>query len=243
MPLSYCAFYTQNGDGVDCPCIFTVASTSEAYDAGLLFHAQSDDPSRWLERRSKLSFVYRVRADMKNEERSGDFPLGVVAVDWRPKSIELPSDVTKHIGGEMTAHGPLRLSSSSTVKFLGPTCSIEKAPFETTFKCSPSVPQVSVPFEVKYSITNVTNTHQHLSVVLDGMQKHHKHDVFVCGLVNGDLRLAPSETQTLSYIAIATRPGMTTLPKVSVSSSRYSSWVLNEGKENARPLFVNPYCD
>ena len=235
-----CTFFTKEGDVAESPCNLKVSSTSDIIDSGLLFQAQSDDPSRWLRKQSKLSFVYSVRADMKNEKRSSTFPLGIVAVDWLPKKMELPQEVTRQIGEEDKSHGPLALQSPATAKFLGPMCYIEKAPFKTSFTCSPSVPQVSVPFEVKYSITNVTNTHQQLSVVLDGIQKEDKDDVLVCGLVNGDLRLAPFETQMLSYIAMGTRPGMTTLPNVCVSSSRYNSWVVNEREGNARPLFINP---
>ena len=231
---------SKKGDDAESTCNLKVSSTSEATDSGLLFQAQSDDPSRWLRKQSKLAFVYSVRADMKNEKRSSTFTLGVVAVDWLPKKMELPKEVTQQIGEEDKAHGPLALQSPATVKFLGPMCYIEKAPFKSSFKCSPSVPQVSIPFEVTYTITNVTNTHQQLAVVLDGIQKEHKEDVLVCGLVNGALRLAPFETQMLSYIALGTRPGMATLPNVCVSSSRYNSWVVNEREGNSQRLFINP---
>ena len=92
---------------------------------------------------------------MKNKKRSSTFPVGIVAVDWLPQEIALPDEVSTQVGQEVKAHGPLALLSPATVKFRGPMCYIEKAPFSTTFKCSPPVPIVSVPFEVKYSITNV----------------------------------------------------------------------------------------
>ena len=104
------------------------------------------------------------------------------------------------------------------------------------------MPKVSVPFEVNYTITNDTETHQRLAVALDGQpgSGQKSQDILVCGLLGGDLRLAPAETKLLSYTAIATRPGMTTLPLVSVSSVRYSSWVVREGGENARALCIMP---
>lgn len=232
----------EDGEDAEMPCQLAAASASDCADSKVLFQPQEDDPSRWLKNKSKLSFVYSVQVDMKNKNRSATFPLGIIAVDWLPRQIELPDEVTCHVGEEAKAHGPLALSSPRPVKFLGPMCYIEKAPFKTTFKCFPSVPKVSVPFEVNYSITNDTSAHQQLSVVLDGIQKglETHQDILVCGLVKGDLRLAPYETQILSYTAIATKPGMTTLPFVGVSSCRYNSWVVYERAENARPLCILP---
>ena len=174
---------------------------------------------------------------MKNKFRSCTFPLGLISIDWRPRQVELPPEAQN---SEIKCHGPLTLSTPITAQFLGPPCYIEKAPFRATFKCSPSVPKASIPFEVKYSIANATNAQQMLTVSLNDQSSHDSHDLLVCGLLNGDLRLAPFETQMFSYTAIATKPGMTILPTLKMSSSRYNSWVVNEDAENAKPLCILP---
>ena len=235
-------FPLKAGDDTESPCHLKVNST-EKDESAILFRAQEEDRSRWLKKESKLSFVFAVHVDMKDKKRSATFPLGLVAVDWNPRGFALPDEVIRQVGFNVKGHGPLVLGSPLTAMFQGPKCYIEKAPFKTTFQCTPPVPKVSIPFEINYSITNDTNTHQQLSVVLDGVQNEdteYAQDVMVCGLVRGSLRLAPFETQHLSYVAIATKPGMTTLPPVCVSSSRYSSWVVNERVDNARPVCIMP---
>lgn len=226
------------------PCRLAVTSHegSSSEDDGCLYRATKKDPSRWLTKKSKFSFVYSVHAEMVNKKRSATFPLGNIAIDWLPKQIALPDEAKAALGPEVEAHGPLVLASPIPMKFRGPLCYIEKAPFKTLFQCQPPVPKVAVPFHVNYSITNKTDTHQKLAVALNGQpgSGQKSQDILICGLLGGDLRLAPHETKMLSYTAIATRPGMTNLPAVSISSARFNAWVVHEGGENARPLCILP---
>lgn len=226
------------------PCRLTLTSceSSSSYKDESLYRASEKDPSRWLTNTSKFSFVYNVHAEMISKKLSATFPLGNVAVDWLPKQIALPDEAKAALGPEIEAHGPLVLASPIPMKFKGPLCYIEKAPFKTQFQCQPPVPKVAVPFHVDYSITNETDTHQNLVLALDGQpgSGQKSQDILICGLLGGDLRLAPHETKMLSYTVIATRSGMTNLPAVSISSARFNAWVVNERKENARPLCILP---
>lgn len=206
-----------------------------------MYEAEKSDPCRLLSNGSKFSFVYNVEANMKIEKPSATLPLGNITVDWLPLSINLPDEVRAHPGfDDVDAHGPLALATPSSLRFQGPSCYIEKAPFGTSFQCNPAVPKASVPFEVKYNILNKTNTHQVLSVSLDGSPEENQQEILVCGLLNGELRLAPNEAQSFSYTAVATRPGMTKLPQVYIASSRYNSWVVNETADSSRPVCIMP---
>ena len=219
-----------------------VASVPETGDSGLLSEPREDDPCRWLKPNSNFAFAFSVKADMKNRHRSATFPLGLLNIEWLPQQIELPKEVHSLAANlDLHVHGPLALSTPISVKFRGPLCYIERAPFRTTFECTPPVPRVSDPFEVAYNIKNDTKVNQRLSVALHGQQNaSNHHEILVCGLMNSDLRLGPYERQKLSYTAIATKPGMTVLPEIYISSARYNSWIVKEGSDNARPLCVLP---
>lgn len=228
----------------DAPCRLTLSSDGTSDQAANLYRAAMDDPSRWLTKMSNFSFVYSVHAEMTNTKRSITFPLGNISVDWLPKQIDLPEEARAVLGPEIQAHGPLVSPSPLPVRFKGPLCYIEKAPFKTAFQCRPPVPKVSVPFEVHYSITNDTETHQRLVVALDSGSEFSPgqqiQDILVCGSLGGTIRLAAFETIVLTYSAIATKPGMTTLPAVNVSSARFNAWIVHERGGNSRHLCVLP---
>jgi hypothetical protein len=64
--------------------------------------------------------------------------------------------------------------------------------------------------------------------------------ILVSGLVHGELHLAPFETQTLCYTALATRAGKTIMPALSVSSERYRTWVVKDDPAFIQVVFVLP---
>lgn len=176
---------------------------------------------------------------MKISKRSATFPLGLISVDWLPSSIDLPEEVRSNpIFDQVDGHGPLPLLAPLTIQFRGPPCYIENAPFKAAFQCHPSVPKASIPFEVKYSIWNKTSTHQVLSISLGGDENDQ--EILVCGIMNGELRLAPNEAQNICYMAIASRPGLLQLPQVDIVSTRFNSWVVHESGENGRPVCILP---
>lgn len=175
--------------------------------------------------------------------------LGVIWVDWYPVSIALPEGMEEDVGSDMerlNAHGPLRLSEPSTLKFRGPPCYIEDAPFETVLESLPPSPRVATPFEMSYRISNKTGMQQKLSILMSDQSTderergHISEGVLVSGLINGSITLAPFESQTLSYTALATKAGKTTMPALAISSDRYKTWLVKDRQEGSREIFVLP---
>lgn len=216
----------------------------EGAAGGTLYSKRAGGISHMLQRGSRLGVTYNVlttlnpstpisqRSDECDHVRTS---LGVIAVDWAP--IKLPSVYDN-------VHGPLPLLNPSTIKFLGPSCYIEKAPFEAKLMSFPASPKVAVPFEVKYCIKNQTPYHQKLSLFMSEAPPGDSVDVsdtvLVSGFVNGEVQLAPSESRVLCYSALAMRAGKTPMPALSVSSLRYKSWVINDGQDKPRHFFVLP---
>lgn len=174
--------------------------------------------------------------------------LGVIWADWQPVIIPLPENIS-HLGPEIErvgSHGPLRLSDPSTLKFRGPPCYIENAPFETVLESLPPSPRVATPFEMSYRIANKTGMQQKLTVLMrdhasdDRERSSVSEGVLVSGLINGDIILGPFETQTLCYTALATKAGKTTMPALSISSDRYKTWLVKDQMEGSREIFVMP---
>ncbi|CAB9526622.1 trafficking protein particle complex [Seminavis robusta] len=215
-------------------CLAVTASESDNPES--LYRTQAGDPTRWLKKQSKFCLVYSVKTDLTDNHQSATSSLGAVALDWLPIKIELPDEAKSALS--IDHHGPLVLKSPPAAKFRGPMSYVEKTPFKVSFHCVPCIPRASVPFEVNYRVTNDTNFHQRLSVALDSPKG--KPQVLTCGIVSGDLRLAPHETKVVSYTAIATKPGQCALPSAYFASTRYNSWVVNEGLENQRHLCVVP---
>jgi hypothetical protein len=160
--------------------------------------------------------------------------MGVLCVDWTPKPLGIPPAAKDSVN--VQNHGPLPLSDKSTIKFRGPACYIETAPFATSVSIHPTSPRVGTPFEIVFSIMNKTNVHQVISVSLTELER--ERSLLVAGSAKGDLRLAPQDMQLVSYTVVATRTGKVPMPSISIASSRYNTWLV-KGAESA-DLFVLP---
>lgn len=170
--------------------------------------------------------------------------LGVLCVDWMPTRMEVPDEVRRELASlapHVRAHGPLELERLPTVKFHGPPCYIENAPFDTSLIVDTSTPRIGVPFGLTIDIENKTALHQVLKLNVDGKDKSEKtkSSVLLEGIVNHQMRLSPFEKRSMSYTAVALKAGKVILPAVSISSDRYQAWVINDAKAN-RSLFVVP---
>ena len=233
-------WYEQYESGSDLmPCTITLVEDSRFTEQGTLYSVKKGEPIQKLAKSSKCGVVYSVKVDMLKGYKKGSVShhLGVVCVDWSPIAIALPTEVCSTRA--LRAHGPLVLDSTATIKFRGPSCYVESAPFEAVMEIHPVSPRVTSPFELSYRITNKTNNHQKLLVSVTDPTDGDADALIVAGIVSCELCLSPFETQTLTYTAIATKAGKTALPAISVACDRYKTWVINDGSSN-RDLFVLP---
>jgi hypothetical protein len=212
-----------------------------------LYKAGPSGFGRVLAAGSKLSLAYSVQANLKDGFKKGGVtaPFGALSVDWLPSPIALPEEVPQgSIGlGGIETHGPLVLGSPSTVSVVGPNCYIENTPFEAKLQSVPSAPKVAVPFKLSYQIKNKTSLHQTLSVNMTDAffgGDAQSDGLLISGLVDGELCLAPDEEQILSYTVLGLRAGKIALPSLQISSGRYKSWVIHEGRALNRPLYIFP---
>jgi len=236
--------------------LVTTTPQGSTHRENSLFTPLSGDADRFLREESKIAISYSVRALLKtpDEEKKHDdggsdnffmsppLNLGVISVLWKPVPLSLSNEVTQidqgstdNIAPQSTLHGPLVLSEPLTLKFFGPACQIERVPFEAVLTSFPYSPRVAQPFEVKYSIVNKTCLQQKLTVAMSDSNgtiqgpDHSANGVLVSGLVSGEFSLAPFESTTLGYSALATKAGKTLLPSLTVASNRYHSWVIHDG--------------
>jgi hypothetical protein len=155
-------------------------------------------------------------------------------------------------------HGPLPSEDTLSVQFGGPTCLLERSPFEAILVEFPSSPRVNIPFDIMYCIANKTSVHQKLTVSMSDVGVVDQEagsdvntgvsidtndgGVLVSGMVSGELHLAPFESRTLDYTALATRAGKIPVPALLVSSVRHRSWVIRDARTQSdeRYFFVLP---
>ena len=213
-----------------------------------IYQPRTNDPCRILSTGSRLSVSYTILASLKDDAiRSASATLGSILVDWRPSVLELPLE---HFGvkdklGVCKSHGPLALETPSTIRFTGPNCYIERAPFKAETLDLPPHVAVATPFDVQYSILNTTQSHQSVTIqILDESAPNDASSANTTGLMlsgcmKGQLSLGPLEKHTLSYQAIAFRPGEVRLPILRVSSDRYKSWIINE-RSTGKRIYVLP---
>lgn len=210
-----------------------------------MYQADEQDPCRKLQMGSKFSLAWTTEVSMKSDYLKGSVStsLGVVSVDWIPTPLDLPKEVMA--GGSIDsvdAHGPLSLTTPCTLRFMGPPCYIENAPFETMVEGLLSSPRVAVPFDVTYRIKNKTSIDQKLKVFLNNSAPESKDSdgFLVSGLVDGDVSLGPLESHALSYTILATRTGTIPMPKFCISSDRYNTWIVDDSTSTRRSVFVLP---
>jgi hypothetical protein len=233
----------QDSQEANAPCTFTLLSGKD--ESGLLYKASPEDPCRKLILGSKFSLAWATEVNMKSNYLKGSVsaPLGILSVSWSSNPLEVPDEVTKSGFGEaITTHGPLRLDSPLTCRFMGPPCYIENAPFETTMDRLPDNLEVATPFDITYHIKNKTGFDQKLNVSLKEAEQGVNGSLgfMVAGLLTGEISLGPFETHTLSYTAVAMSTGKIQAPQVCVSSRRYSTWLIHESQGESRTLFVAP---
>ncbi len=169
--------------------------------------------------------------------------LGVVTVEWSPvplKQSELTSTFITQSNDEYSnLHGPLPLAGLQTLKYQCPSCHIEKAPFNASFKTIPDIPKVGNPFEVRYIVTNQTKSHQRLRVVMnDSESTFPSNSMLISGLINCEIVLGPNEEKSVSYSLLVTQAGMTSFPAPDISSLRYNTWIVHGSCMNK--VFVSP---
>ena len=233
----------QDDAGSDSPLDLLLMRKRKANEGvGVLYKPSRDDPCRILSEGTKFSIGYTVQPLMKTDYKSSSVSstLGALLVGWLATALDLPDEAKGHSGtlGAITSHGPLALDDPSKIRFTGPPCSIERAPFEVTLQTMPSTVRVAVPFEVDYCIKNNTNLHQTMQI---RMIKEGKLDgLLLSGLVNGEISLAPYEVQFHSYTVLAIRAGEICFPGLQVSSLRYKSWVINKETTPKNFIYVNP---
>lgn len=243
----------QGNDGTDAPVSVRLTGTDCA-DEGqsyVIYKSELDDPSRVLACDTRLGISYTSTVELLNDDEgqveSASSPLGSILVDWKPSVLQLPSkvDADSDVFGAFQAHGPLALAAPSTIRFTGPLCYIERAPFEVKQKQSIEPHTVGVPFAVQYSIANTTTLHQVLRFyfIEDGGETNGlslgNSGLLMSGCKCGFLWLGPMDEQCLSFTFVASRPGQATLPALQVSSDRYQNWVINDGPKGV-PVFVFP---
>ena len=171
--------------------------------------------------------------------------LGTVKIDWCPDHLEF--NTSEAPGKERNLrHGPLKLDSHEPLVYIGPTVKVERVPFTAGLLTFSHSSKVAVPFEVKYWIRNNTQIPQALSVLLDDSMPSQdanspsQDNMLVSGMVNGEILLGPQERSTFGYSALALRAGITKLPSLKVSSSRYDAWVIRDGVDESREVFILP---
>jgi len=228
----------------------SLASIDPRDENDVLYKSVQGDPSRFLSTDSKFGVAFTVKARLGEEYRRGGISsfLGCLLVDWRPKALELPAECESlSTFGALSAHGPLALETPSTIRFRGPACYVERAPFEVKSVTIPSSLKSVTPFDVKYVVKNTTALHQVLKVRLGGSSDLFEGSVakmgglLLSGFTQGQITLGPFEHQTVTFTIIATRPGEVALPALQISSSRYQRWIINDGDGASRKrIYVSP---
>ena len=161
--------------------------------------------------------------------------LGYFVAEWNPIPFDV-ADLNGTFDSEITAHGPLALPTPCTIRFPGPLCYVERAPFEVcTLDVNPP-PTVGIPFVVAHKITNKTRYHQTIDVHLN---RTNQTSLLLSGIIGSKLSISPFEDELVSFVFLSTSAGATTLPSLRISSDRFDSWVVNSVPGD-RQLFIFP---
>jgi len=216
------------------PCQFILRN--ECHKDNVLYERDAINPANALGVGSKLSFAWTAEVKMKEAYLKGSVStnLGIVSVKWHPVPLELPTGTALNGNGEFAlVHGPLKLATSSSCCFLGPSCYIENAPFEVKMNKLPDVIQVAVPFELSYCITNKTSLDQDVDIQLRDFDyvKDSNSEYLVGGPTNNRKCLAPNESHSFSFMIVPTKVGQVFLPQISLASRRFNTWIMHETPE------------
>ena len=213
---------------------------------GTIFQAQHTNPCRTLRSGSKMSFAWmtQVCMDMYYREESLTAHIGTVSIHWQPSSIDLSEELSfVKKDGFSGKHGPLQLEQPAVSRFNGPLCHIESAPFEVIPENLPDSVKISSPFEVTYCIRNKTPLDQEFELTLQDIpspgDESSKNGFLIGGLVNRTTSLGPFESHSFSYTTVPIKVGKVHLPSVSITSTRYNTWIIRESLER-RPIYVLP---
>lgn len=246
--LSFALFFIKDNISATNPVSTTLIVNNALSEGDCVYRPHPDDPCRMLSTGSRLIVSYTMLASLKEDAiRSAFATLGSILVDWRPTRLELPLEqaIVNDKLRLCRSHGPLALETPSTIRFTGPNCYIERAPFKAETLDLPSHISVAMPFDVQYSIMNTTSSHQSVSIQI--LEESASSDapttsssrLMLSGCMKGQLSLGPLEKHTLSYRAIAFSPGEMHLPILRISSDRYKSWIVNERSVGKR-IYVLP---
>ena len=222
-------------------------------DDNVIYSTTSKDVCQTLNSGCKIGLSYTVKASIKEKQKEGlkdngknsiwPITLGSLCTQWKPFGLPIEEDI--FVDDEMKSkfdlngigrlHGPLPSNPLPSIQFCGPQCNVERTPFHAELLSFPHSPRVAVPFEFQYIIKNKTALNQKLVVSMaDGTMSGNGGEpingFIVSGLVNHEMELGPFESKILSYIGLAMRAGKTLRPALTVTSSRYKSWVINDDK-------------
>ena len=232
------------------PVAVSLTRKRDGSETGLLYKSMPDDSCRILSTKSRFGVAFTVTARLGEEYRRGGISsfLGNILVDWRPSALKLPAECEAlSTFDDLTAHGPLALDTPSTIRFKGPACYVERAPFEVQAVAIPSLLKAAMPFDIKYIVTNTTMLHQSLNIRLGGSSDLFEGSVakfgglLLSGVTQGQITLGPLERQIVGFTVISCRPGEVALPALQISSSRYQRWVVNDGDGASRKrVYVMP---
>lgn len=243
--LTYNLVTSQDVATADSPVSFELQSTDPSLPGnGVIYQSTKDDPCRLLSAGSRFGISYAIRAKLDPGNAGGvSSSLGSVLVDWLPSTLSLPAEFKKSDCSsldDIRAHGPLALDFPATIRFRGPSCYVDRVPFEAERLALESDPTVGNPFEVCYRIRNVTAVHQLLHLrVGETMAGFPESGLMIAGLTNGDIWLGPSESQIVSFTVLPTRPGELKLPSFQLFSDRYQSWLIDSSTQKDC-IFVLP---
>ena len=206
----------------------------------VMFSPKPNDICHILRKGTKLNVSSTLRPKMTKEDQNFiTSSLGQVIVNWTSISLSSPPGISTNINDQFKDyHGPLSIKNSQPIRCYSPVCHIESTPFETSTKIEPPLPKVLTPFQVRYVVTNKTKQLQHLKINMRDVDKDIlSSGMLVSGVLDGDISLGPKESKILRYTVLVTRVGKMSLPAMSVSSTRYKSWVIRTTDET---FFVAP---
>jgi len=216
--------------------------TDKHKQSNVLFSPKINDICHILRDGSKfnISFTVRPKIDNSSPLNYVTTRFGAVILDWVPISFSIADGISCGCHDECAAyHGPLPITSLYRAKFLGPVCYVEVTPFDAFKQTVPPIPKICSPFEMRYTISNKTELYQKIRVAMNaGGDDAPSDGVLVSGIISGEINLGPMEEKEFSYLMMFTTAGKSKLPTIHVSSVRYGTWIIHEGKEES--IYVTP---